>query len=100
MAEASESPARRGHKRPLVFVGVIALLGAAVAKEVRTPASRRQWHGTLGPVPYDLRPPTLERARGRFLDPSGPLFPPNLFGIGWTVNVGRLVALVRSKLDR
>jgi hypothetical protein len=99
MAEASDSAAgHHGRHGSLIVVSTLALLGAAIVKELRTPAAKRQWHGKLGPVPYDLRVPTVARAQARFLDPKGPLFPPNLFGIGWTVNVSRLVALVRAKL--
>jgi hypothetical protein len=50
-----------------------------------------------GVVPYDLRPPTLERARQRFADPKRPLIGPNFFGVGWTVNFGRLVALLTGR---
>jgi hypothetical protein len=76
------------------------LLTAAVVKELRTPASARTWHGDLaGTVPYDLRRPSLRRLRDRTWAPDDPrLFLPRAFGVGWSVNVGRVVRLVRDRL--
>ncbi len=81
---------------PLIVVG---LLGAAVRQELGKPATERDWHGVLGGVvPYDLRPPTLERLLSRVWSPEDPrVLMPNGFGVGWTVNVGRLVRLARSR---
>lgn len=86
-------PIRRAYR--LVAAG---LLTAAVVKELRTPAGERTWHGDLGGlVPYDLRPPTAERLRSRIWAPDDPrLIVPRAFGVGWTLNVGRLVRLARD----
>lgn len=75
------------------------LVVAAVAKELRTPAEERTWHGDLaGLVPYDLRPPTLARLRERVWAPEDPhLIVPRAFGVGWTLNVGRVVRLARRR---
>jgi hypothetical protein len=71
-----------------------ALLGSAVAKELNKPAGQRTWHGTVAGVPYDFRPPTAEKIRQAFWDPDNPeLFPPHVFGVGWSINLARLVAL-------
>ncbi|HEY6798841.1 MAG TPA: DUF5808 domain-containing protein [Kineosporiaceae bacterium] len=88
---------RRWLRRVYSTVGV-GLLSAAVVKELRTPAEVRTWHGDLaGLVPYDLRPPTLERVRERLWAPQNPhLIVPRVFGVGWTLNVGRAVSLVRG----
>jgi hypothetical protein len=51
---------------------------------------------TAGFVPYDFRPPTVARVRSRVWNPDDPhLVQPHAFGVGWTLNVGRLVSLLR-----
>ncbi len=77
--------------RAVIVVGT-ALIGAAVAKELRRPAADRDWHGELaGVVPYDLRLPTLARIRERWWNPADErLFTPHVFGVGWSVNLARL----------
>ena len=74
----------------------LALVAAAIVTEYRKPPAEREWHGRLaGFVPYDFRRPTLDRARAAMWNPeSARLFYPQVFGVGWTVNVGRLVRLV------
>lgn len=76
----------------------LGLVVAAVFKERRKPAAQRTWHGELaGFVPYDLRRPTLARVRASVWNPESPrLFTPQAFGVGWSLNVGRLVRLLRS----
>ncbi|PVU82020.1 hypothetical protein DDP54_02220 [Cellulomonas sp. WB94] len=93
----------RQHRRPnLVRLATIGLAGAAVVKELRTPQEDREWHGTIaGFVPYDFRAPTVARFKERLWAPDDEhLFTPQPFGVGWTVNVGRVVALVRNAPDR
>ena len=77
----------------------IALLAAAVATELRKPSGERAWHGRLGGfVPYDLRPPTLERVRAAWWSPDDPrVFTDRVFGVGWAINLGRLVRLARGR---
>ncbi len=86
-----------GLRSLLRLVGMAAAV-TAVVKELRTPADRRQWHGALfGVVPYDFRLPTLDRLRAKAWNPdSDRLLNPAVFGVGWTLNLGRLVRLVRS----
>lgn len=74
----------------------LALLAAALARELRKPAEERTWHGqVLGMVPYDFRPPTLERVRQAFWSPDDPrILTPTVFGVGWTLNFGRLSRVV------
>ena len=71
----------------------VALVGAAVADALRN--NRR--HGELfGFVPYDFRLPTVERARTRTWNPdSGRVLTPTTFGVGWSLNLGRLARLAR-----
>ncbi|WP_166349000.1 DUF5808 domain-containing protein [Phytoactinopolyspora limicola] len=68
------------------------LVTAVVTTELRKPADERTWEGALGGlIPYDLRPPTANRLRERLWAPDDErLFTPHVFGIGWSVNVGRL----------
>jgi hypothetical protein len=71
----------------------VALVGAAVATELRKPAEDRTWRGKLaGWVPYDLRLPTPARVHERLWNPADPrVLVPTVFGVGWTVNFGRLL---------
>ena len=47
-------------------------------------------------VPYDLRRPTFQRLLAAVWSThDSRLFMPHGFGMGWTVNVGRLVQLAR-----
>ena len=73
---------------------------AALAKELRKPSEDRTWHGVVaGVVPYEFRMPTLERFRERVWNPDADrLIGPHVFGVGWTVNLGRAVAIVRERL--
>ncbi len=79
----------------------LGLLGAAIARELRMPPGEREWHGRIaGLVPYDLGPPTVERLRGAWWDPAGPLFTGQPFGVGWTVNLARAAGLFRAQTPR
>ncbi len=71
------------------------LTAAAVATELRKPPAEREWHGKIGGfLSYDLRPPTFAKVRDRMWDLDNPnLIVPHAFGIGWTVNFGRLYKL-------
>ena len=84
----------------LIRLITLALGVAAVVKELRKPAEERTWNGALGFVPYDFRVPTLARVKERMWDPEGAhLISPRVFGVGWTLNVGRLVELVRQRVS-
>ncbi|MGZ6546393.1 MAG: DUF5808 domain-containing protein [Actinomycetota bacterium] len=76
----------------------IVLLGAAVITELRKPREERTWHGKLaGFVPYELRPPTLDRVRETYWDPTDEhVLKPPVWGVGWAVNVGRVVQMIRG----
>jgi len=73
-----------------------ALAGAAVARELDKPAQDRQWHGEIAGVPYDFRPPTVDKLRRSAWDPDNPktVVPP-AFGVGWGINFARLANLVQ-----
>ncbi|MFI2752941.1 DUF5808 domain-containing protein [Cellulomonas sp. P22] len=91
---------KRNGLQSLIRLITLALVAAAVVKELRTPAQDRTWNGVVaGFVPYDFRVPTATRIRERMWAPHDRrVITPEVFGVGWTVNVGRLVALVRHKV--
>lgn len=81
--------------RRLVSLLTVAALGAALIRELRKPADERTWRGHLtGVIPYDFRPPTPKRVRQTFWNPNGPFVTGQVFGVGWTVNVGRIARLL------
>ena len=94
---------RDGRRRPGGGIGVVrlamlAVAAAAVAKELRTEPAQRTWHGVVaGLVPYDFRMPTFERFQARVWNPDDERWvTPRVWGVGWTVNVGRIAAVVRE----
>jgi Family of unknown function (DUF5808) len=72
------------------------LVGMAIGTELAKPPSARTWEGSVaGVLPYDLRFPTLERMRSRYWNPdSEQVITPQPFGIGWTLNVGRVARVL------
>ena len=88
-------PRSRSRFQTLVGWAVGGMVVAAVTHELRRPADLRTWHGTVMGVPYDFRIPTWERLRERMWSPDDPhLITPHVFGLGWTVNLGRLLRLL------
>jgi hypothetical protein len=76
------------------------LVVAAVIKELSLPRQDRTWHGRLLGVPYDFRLPTMAKVRERLWSPANPnLLVPHAFGMGWTLNLGRLRTLLVSRLS-
>lgn len=78
--------------RGVVTAVGLGLVGAAIAQELSRPAEQRTWHGRLaGVIPYDFRPPTLDRLRQAYWSPENPnLFTDHPFGVGWALNLARL----------
>jgi uncharacterized protein DUF5808 len=75
-----------------VTAGVAVL---AVAQQLARPRAERTWNGRVAGVPYDFRPPTLERVRRRLWAPEDPhLLVPRVLGVGWTVNLARVVRVL------
>ena len=74
------------------------LVAAAVYKELQLPAEQRTWHGRLfDAVPYDFRIPTPRKLLQAFWNPdSGNIFSAQPFGVGWTVNFGALLPMLRG----
>lgn len=85
-----------GAKRRLSWLVMIATIGVLLAQELRKPAAQRTWHGRLvGFVPYDLRPPTIERMGRAWWNPDDDrLITGMVWGIGWSVNLGRLARMI------
>ncbi len=85
----------------LITLASIALAVAAVVKELRTPQAERTWNGKVASVvPYDFRMPTIQRAKERLWNPEADTFVgPRVFGVGWTVNVGKVFQTVKDRLQ-
>ena len=81
------------------FVRLVAfgLVVAALIDQLRRDPEERTWEGSVaGIVPYDFQMPTLERARSRWWNTDDDrLFVPQVFGVGWTINLARLARLAR-----
>ncbi|MEZ4521041.1 MAG: DUF5808 domain-containing protein [Thermomicrobiales bacterium] len=87
-------------KRAINIVATAAsmiLLALALWDQLVRDPEHRTRHGQVFGVPYDFRRPTLSKIKERFWDPQDSrLLTPHVFGVGWSVNVGRLAALVRG----
>ena len=82
-----------------LLAGTALALGAAVVSELRKAPGQRTWQGRIvGVVPYDLRTPTPARIARTFWDPRSPdLIVPHAFGVGWSINFGRLARLLAPR---
>lgn len=92
---------KKKKKKPvsrLVGMLAFAMLISALRREISKPAAERTWQGKVWQVvPYDFRLPTWARVRKRMWAPGRPGFiTPNVFGVGWTVNLGRAYAVLTS----
>ena len=83
--------------RRIAALAALGLTAVAIIKELSKPAEQREWAGEVaGLIPYDFRPPTFERARSRWWNRDDErLIVPQVFGIGWTVNIARLAGIAR-----
>jgi hypothetical protein len=89
----------RGVRRLFRMVA-FGLFAAAIATELAKPEAERTWHGRVfGIVPYDFRPPTLQRIRDAYWNPeSDELFSDRVFGVGWAVNLYKAKTLIEDLL--
>ena len=71
----------------------LAIVAAAIGNELRKPAPERAWHDRLfGFVPYDFRRPTFRRFKDTVWNTnSDRVLVPQVFGVGWSVNLGGLL---------
>ena len=70
----------------LLVTGLVAI---AIGQQLRLPPEERTWHGMIADrIPYDFRPPTMERLRATFWNKdTAEILVPQAFGVGWTVNL-------------
>jgi hypothetical protein len=82
--------------KTLIKWTIIAIAAIAIIEELRKPAEDREWHGRVGGVvPYEFRPPSVDRLRDAWWNPDDPrLIGDTAFGVGWTVNLARVRELV------
>lgn len=96
-ATGSDTKRRSSAMKPLKVLAA-ALAIAALIKELRLPKDQRTWHGAVaGFVPYDFRMPTIDRIKSTVWNPDGAIIVSRAFGVGWTINLGAIVAKVRSR---
>lgn len=96
-ASATDKKHRRSDRMKPLKLLAAALAIAAVIKELRLPKEQRTWHGALaGFVPYDFRMPTIEKFKATIWNPDGSIIVDHVFGVGWTINLGAVVAKIRS----
>ncbi len=74
----------------------------AISQEMSKPEAERTWTGeVLGFVPYDFRPPTWQRLRDAYWNPSDErLFLPRPLGVGWAVNLYQARVFLQRAFDR
>ena len=82
----------KSKKKPGKSIGLL-LIALAIANELRKPSEERTWHDRLfGVLPYDFRFPTWTRLKQTLWNPqSDRIFVPQVFGVGWSVNLGGLL---------
>lgn len=69
----------------------------AVRRDLQLPPHQRSWHGRIAGIPYDFRPPSIQRLRQSMWNPeSDKLFTPTVFGVGWAINLYRVVHPTRG----
>ena len=73
----------------LWIVLTVFLVALALREQLRLPPEERTWHGRIaGRIPYDFRPPTVQRIRDTFWNNnSSQILVPQAFGVGWTINL-------------
>ncbi len=88
---------KRSRGAQLLKLLAVGLVIGAVVKELRLPEEERTWHGKLaGFIPYDFRMPSIAKFRAALWNPEGSIIVDRVFGVGWTINVGAVVARVRA----
>jgi hypothetical protein len=70
------------------FTLLLLFVGAAIVQQLRRPPEERTWNGKIAGIPYDFRLPTVERIRDTFWNKhTSKIFLPQVFGIGWSINL-------------
>ncbi len=101
ITQSKDHLTRQNKKKPLsrlVRIIAFAMLISALRRGISKPAAERTWQGKVWQVvPYDFRLPTWARVRERMWAPDRlGIITPNVFGVGWTVNLGRAYAVLTS----
>ncbi len=66
----------------LIYVAI------AITQQLQRPPEERTWYGKIAGIPYDFRLPTVERIRNTFWNKdTSQIFLPQVFGIGWSINM-------------
>jgi Family of unknown function (DUF5808) len=80
----------------------LALVSAAVLRELKKPAGSRTWHGRLVRIlPYDFRPPSWARIKTELWNPADPrIITPHAFGVGWGINLYQVKEQLRASLTQ
>ncbi len=93
---------QKSKKKKSLFSNLLSLISIiltimAIVQEIKKPKEERKWTGHVaGFVPYDLRPPTLERIRKAYWDPDNPqIFTTTTMGVGWAINIPSLVKFIQ-----
>ena len=83
--------------RNVFLLLLLATVAQAISEQLRRDKADRDWHGKVaGVVPYDFRPPTPTRIKQAFWAPEEAFVTPHSFGVGWSVNLGRIVYEVKK----
>ncbi len=82
----------------LLKIAAALLVAGALYQELKKPPEERVWHGKVANfVPYEFRPPTLERLRERLWNPEDPrIFTEHVFGVGWAINLHTLLRKLQT----
>lgn len=85
----------------LVQIAAFYVFVQALRDQLNRPPEERDWHGRVGPVPYDFRIPTLGQLRDAYWNPdSERLFTDRVLGIGWAINFAHLLRIVNEVRDQ
>lgn len=80
----------------LIEAAAITITLAAICQELEKPKEERHWHGKVCFIPYDFRPPTVERFKESYWNPDDSrIFTSEVFGIGWAINFYTLLEKLR-----
>ena len=73
----------------------------AISTEMSKSEEERTWQGLVfGFVPYDFRPPTWDRIREAYWNPSDErLLVPRPLGVGWAINFFRARSVLLSAFE-
>lgn len=101
MSKTKKDSNKHKNFRTIIKLAALAIGAVAIYQELQKPQKDRQWHGAVGGlVPYDFRPPTMERIKERLWNPEGALLSRQVVGVGWTVNFGALWSKVRELIAK